>query len=374
MEDRTNLLDLDRKGMIRFFADLGEKPFRVNQVLKWIHQAGVSDLDQMTNLSKALRARLQDIVYIKSPAIKHEQISKDGTRKWLLEIDGGNSVEAVYIPEEGRGTLCVSSQVGCPLDCKFCSTGKQGFNKNLSVSEIIGQVRAANQQLGWNTEGRQPVTNVVMMGMGEPLLNFDNVVAAMDLMMDDFAYGLSRRRVTLSTSGVVPAIDQLRQVSPVSLAISLHAPNNEIRSKIMPINKTYKLEKLLEACRRYTDVERSHNHITFEYVMLNGINDSEASAHELAKLLREIPSKINLIPFNPFPGSDYKCSSRRVIDRFRTILTESGLVTVTRKTRGDDIDAACGQLVGEVVAKAERLRYETIGQAISETGSQGEAA
>jgi len=373
MEDRINLLDLDRKVMIRFFADLGEKPFRATQVLKWIHQAGVSDLDQMTNLSKDLRAKLQDIACIKPPEIKQEQISKDGTRKWLLEIDGRNSVETVFIPEEGRGTLCVSSQVGCPLDCKFCSTGKQGFNKNLSVGEIIGQVRFANQQLGWNIEGRQPVTNVVMMGMGEPMLNFENVVAAMDLMMDDFAYGLSRRRVTLSTSGIVPAIDQLRQESPVSLAISLHAPNDEIRNEIMSINKTYPLEKLLAACRRYTDVERSHNHITFEYVMLDGINDSEANAHELARRLQDIPSKINLIPFNPFPGSDFKCSSRRAIDRFKTILIESGLVTVTRKTRGDDIDAACGQLVGEVVAKAERYRNLKSEQ-ISGKGSQGEAA
>ncbi|MFK8068314.1 MAG: 23S rRNA (adenine(2503)-C(2))-methyltransferase RlmN [Gammaproteobacteria bacterium] len=368
MEDRINLLDLDRKAMIRFFADLGEKPFRANQVLKWIHQAGVSDLDQMTNLSKTLRAKLQDLVCIEPPKIKHEQISKDGTRKWLLEIDGFNSVETVFIPENSRGTLCVSSQVGCPLDCKFCSTGQQGFNKNLTVGEIIGQVWQANKQLGWNSEGRQPITNVVMMGMGEPMMNFDNVVSAMDLMMDDFAYGLSRRRVTLSTSGIVPAIDQLKLVSPVSLAISLHAPNNEIREKIMPINKTYSIEKLLEACRRFTDVEESHNHITFEYVMLDGINDSIANAHELVKRLRGIPSKVNLIPFNPFPGSEYKCSSKQTIDRFRAILIESGLVAVTRKTRGDDIDAACGQLAGQVTAKAERFRRD------SPKGSHGEAA
>ncbi len=368
MEDRINLLDLDRKAMIRFFADLGEKPFRANQVLKWVHQAGVADLDQMTNLSKSLRAKLQDIARIEPPKIKHEQISKDGTRKWLLEIDGFNSVEAVFIPENSRGTLCVSSQVGCPLDCKFCSTGQQGFNKNLTVGEIIGQVWQANKQLGWNSEGRQPITNVVMMGMGEPMMNFDNVVSAMDLMMDDFAYGLSRRRVTLSTSGIVPAIDQLKLVSPVSLAISLHAPNNEIREKIMPINKTYPIEKLLDACHRFTDVDESHNHITFEYVMLDGINDSAANARELVKRLQGIPSKVNLIPFNPFPGSVYKCSSKQTIDRFRTILIESGLVTVTRKTRGDDIDAACGQLAGQVTAKAERFRRD------SSKDSQGEAA
>ena len=372
MEDRTNLLDLDRKSMTLFFAEMGEKSFRASQVLKWIHQAGVSDIDQMTNLSKSLRAKLKDIACIKAPEVKLEQISKDGTRKWLLEIDGGNSVEAVFIPEEGRGTLCVSSQVGCPLDCKFCSTGKQGFNKNLTVGEIIGQLWVANNQLGWNPEGRQPITNVVMMGMGEPLLNFDNVLPAMDLMMDDLAYGLSRRRVTLSTSGIIPGIDQLKQLSPASLAISLHAPNDEIREKIMPINKTYPLEKLLDACRRFTDSEESHKHITFEYVMLDGINDSEANARELAKRLRGISSKINLIPFNPFPGAPYKCSSRKAIDRFKTILIESGLITVTRKTRGDDIDAACGQLVGQVVPKAERHRREI--PAFSEKGSQGEAA
>jgi len=352
--------------MIRFFTQIGEKPFRASQVLKWIYQAGVSDLDQMTNLSKDLRTKLKKIAYIRAPEVKQEQVSKDGTHKWLLEIDGGNCVEAVFIPEEVRGTLCVSSQVGCPLDCKFCSTGKQGFNKNLSVGEIIGQIRIANQRLGWNTEDRQPVTNVVMMGMGEPLLNFDNVVSAMDLMMDDLAYGLSRRRVTLSTSGIVPRIDQLKQVSPVSLAISLHAPNDEIREKIMPINKTYPLDKLLDACRRFTEVKESHNHITFEYVMLDRINDSEDNARELAKRLQGIPAKINLIPFNPFPESGYQCSSRGVIDRFKTILIESGLITVTRKTRGDDIDAACGQLVGQVVPKAERYRKES--------SSQGEAA
>ena len=366
MEDRINLLDLDRKSMTRFFADLGEKPFRSSQVLKWIHQIGISDLDEMTNLSKALRNKLKEITYIKAPVVKHEQTSKDGTRKWLLEIDGGNSIETVYIPEEGRGTLCVSSQVGCPLDCKFCSTGRQGFNKNLTIAEIIGQVWIANHQLGWVTGGRQPVTNVVMMGMGEPLLNFDNVIPAMDLMMDDFAYGLSRRRVTLSTSGIVPAIDQLKKISPVSLAISLHAPNDIIRDKIMPINKTYSIDKLLDACRRFTDVKESHNHITFEYVMLDGINDSENNARELVTRLQGIPAKINLIPFNPFPGSDYQCSSKPAIKRFKTILIDSGLIVVTRKTRGEDIDAACGQLVGQVIPKAERYRRES--------GSQGQAA
>ena len=355
--------------MARFFADLGEKPFRAHQLLKWIHQAGVYDINEMTNLSKTLRSQLKKIAYIKMPEVKHGQTSKDGTRKWLIEIDGGNSVEMVYIPEQGRGTLCVSSQVGCPLDCKFCSTGKQGFNKNLTVGEIIGQLWVANQQLGWNVESRQRITNVVMMGMGEPLLNFDNVISAMDLMMDDLAYGLSRRRVTLSTSGIIPGIDQLKQASPVSLAISLHAPNDEIREKIMPINKTYPLNELLESCRHFTEVDGSHNHITFEYVMLDGINDSEENAKELAKRLQGIPAKINLIPFNPFPGSEYNCSSKQVIDRFRTILIKSGLITVTRKTRGEDIDAACGQLVGQVDPKAQRYRQKLLIK-----GSQGEAA
>lgn len=369
MADRINLLDLNRKSMAGFFADLGEKPFRATQILKWVHQAGVTDIDEMSNLSKALRLKLRDLVYIKTPEIKQEQISKDGTRKWLLDVGNGNSVEAVYIPEENRGTLCVSSQVGCPLDCKFCSTGKQGFSKNLSVGEIIGQVMIANRQLGWNANGRQPVTNVVMMGMGEPMMNFDNVVDAMDIMMEDFAYGLSRRRITLSTSGIVPMIDRLKEVSPVSLAISLHAPNDAIRNEIMPINQSYPLDTLLDACRRFTDVKESHNHITFEYVMLKGVNDSEENARELAKRLKGIPSKVNLIPFNPFPDSDYICSSRNAIERFKTILIESGLNTITRKTRGDDIDAACGQLAGDVISKAARHRKK-----VSVKGSRGEAA
>ena len=353
--------------MARFFADLGEKPFRTHQVLKWLHQSGVDQIDEMTNLSKSLREKLKEIACIRPPQVKHEQLSRDGTRKWLLEIDGGNSIEMVFIPEEGRGTLCISSQVGCPLDCRFCSTGKQGFNKNLSVGEIIGQLWVANHRLGWKKEERQPVTNVVMMGMGEPLLNFDNVVAAMDLMLDDLAYGLSRRRVTLSTSGLVPAIDRLKEKSPVSLAISLHAPNDEIRNRIMPINKSWPLEELLGACRRFTERDESHNHITFEYVMLDGINDSDENARELAKRLQGIPAKINLIPFNPFPGSEYQCSPCERINRFRELLIRAGLVTVTRKTRGDDIDAACGQLVGKVVPKAKRFRQ-------SLKGSEGEAA
>lgn len=371
MQDQINLLDLNRAAMDRFFADLGEKPFRSTQVLKWIHQQGVDDIEQMTNLSKNLRAKLQDVAVVSAPKIKHDQLSADGTRKWLMEIDGVNSIETVFIPEEGRGTLCISSQVGCPLDCQFCSTGKQGFNRNLSVAQIIGQLWMANKALGWEPRGRRRITNVVMMGMGEPLMNFDNVVAAMDLMLDDLAYGLSRRRVTLSTSGVVPAMDDLAKASPVSLAVSLHAPNNVVRDQIMPINKTYPIESLLDACRRFAACYETTNHITFEYVMLEGVNDRDEHAHELVKRLEGIPSKVNLIPFNPFPGTDYRCSSNNRIHRFREILIKAGLITVTRKTRGDDIDAACGQLAGQVAAKAERHRAS---QTQKKSASPGEAA
>lgn len=356
MQDRINLLGLDRGAMDRFFADLGEKPFRTVQVLKWIHQAGIADFDLMTNLSKDLRVQLREVACIRAPLIKKEQISKDGTRKWLLEIDGVNSIETVFIPEEGRGTLCISSQVGCPLDCKFCSTGKQGFNRNLTAGQIIGQLWLANKQLGRDVDGHRTITNVVMMGMGEPLLNYENVLSAMNLMLDDMAYGLSRRRVTLSTSGIVPGIDKLMQESPVSLAISLHAPNDQIRERIMPINKKFPLDDLLAACRRFAGADDTSGHITFEYVMLDGINDSDDNARELAHRLQGIPAKINLIPFNPFPGAAYRCSPQPRINRFREILMKSGLITVTRKTRGDDIAAACGQLVGEVEAKAERHR------------------
>lgn len=372
MVDQINLLDLNRAAMDRFFADLGEKPFRSSQVLKWIHQQGVADIEQMTNLSKNLRAKLNDVAFVEPPKVKHEQISADGTRKWLMEIDGVNSIETVFIPEDGRGTLCISSQVGCPLDCQFCSTGKQGFNRNLSVAQIIGQLWVANQRLGWDPRGPRQITNVVMMGMGEPLMNFDHVVAAMDLMLDDLAYGLSRRRVTLSTSGVVPAMDALAKSSPVSLAVSLHAPNNAVRDEIMPINKTYPIEELLDACRRFAESDETTNHITFEYVMLDGINDKDEHAHELIKRLEGIPSKVNLIPFNPFPGTDYRCSSRNRIHRFKDILIQGGLITVTRKTRGDDIDAACGQLAGEVTAKAERHRLAN-GSKVSPS-SDGKAA
>ena len=344
-----NLLNLDREGLQAFFAELGEKPFRATQVLKWIHQFGVTDFDQMSNLSKDLRHRLKDCAVVQPPEVVFEKKSEDGTYKWLMQMDGHNRVETVYIPEPGRGTLCVSSQVGCALECTFCSTAQQGFNRNLTVAEIIGQVWVAARAL----EGKSPLTNVVMMGMGEPLLNFNNVVAAMDLMMDDFAYGLSKRRVTLSTSGIVPALYRLAEVSDVSLAVSLHAPDDALRNELVPINNKYPIAELLDACRHYIAGEKKRK-ITFEYVMLSGINDSEDQARALRDLLADVPAKVNLIPFNPFPGTQYQRSSNNAIHRFRNILNEADLVTTTRKTRGDDIDAACGQLVGQVKDRTKR--------------------
>ena len=334
-----------------FFTSLGERPFRASQVLKWLHQSGVDTVEVMTNLSKALRKQLKQVSCIEGPEFITEQCSQDGTRKWLLQLEGSNCVETVFIPEQDRGTLCVSSQVGCPLDCSFCATGKQGFNRNLSVAEIIGQVWIAARALGQHP-GERRITNVVMMGMGEPLLNFDNVVKAMEIMLDDFAYGLSRRRVTLSTAGLVPKMDRLREVCPVSLAVSLHAPNDALRNELVPINRTYPLDDLLATCRRYAEATGSR--ITFEYVMLEGVNDSLACARELVRCLRGVPAKVNLIPFNPFPQASYRRSSPQVIDQFRDLLLNAGIMTITRKTRGDDIDAACGQLVGRVVARSAR--------------------
>lgn len=350
---KVNLIDLDRAGLTEFFAEIGEKPFRATQILKWVHQHGVVDFDQMTNISKALREKLAEVAEIRIPEIVHEQASLDGTYKWLLQVDETNRVETVYIPESNRGTLCVSSQVGCALDCSFCSTAQQGFNRNLSTGEIIAQVWQAVRALG---EERR-VTNVVMMGMGEPLLNFNNVVAAMNLMMDDFAYGLSKRRVTLSTSGVIPALERLREVSDVSLAVSLHAPNDELRDELVPINRKYPIRDLLDASRRYVD--RDRRKVTIEYVLLDGVNDSNQHAHQLVRLLKNFPAKVNLIPFNPFPDTRYRRSSSERIDAFRGILDRAGLIATTRKTRGDDIDAACGQLVGKVKDKSRRdLRRE----------------
>ncbi|CAA9890261.1 putative Fe-S containing enzyme [Candidatus Methylobacter favarea] len=345
----VNLLDFDRKGLAAFFAGLGEKPFRATQVLKWIYQEGVEDFDQMTNFSKPLRAYLHEHCHIAAPEIVVEQIAGDGTCKWALQTSCGNRVETVFIPEEERGTLCVSSQIGCALACTFCSTARQGFNRNLTTAEIIGQVFAAQKRLG----AEKKITNVVMMGMGEPLLNFNNVVAAMNLMMDDFAYGLSKRRVTISTSGVVPAMHRLTEVCDVSLAVSLHAVTDELRDQLVPINKKYPLRELMEACRANAKIAPRRT-VTFEYVMLDGINDSMQDARGLIKLLKTVPSKLNLIPFNPFPGSIYRCSSSATINRFKTMLNDAGIVTTVRKTRGEDIDAACGQLVGQVEDKSRR--------------------
>ena len=362
MTDKINLLDLNRADMEAFFLEMGEKAFRATQVLKWLHQYGVTSFDEMTNLGKALRAKLAEHAEIRAPEVVVDQRSADGTHKWLLRLDSGNSVETVFIPERGRGTLCVSSQVGCALACSFCSTGRQGFNRNLSVAEIIGQVWVANKALGRDPKGERIISNVVLMGMGEPLLNFDNVVKAMDLMMDDFAYGLSKRRVTLSTSGVVPALEKLKQTSDVALALSLHAPNDALRDELVPLNKKYPIREVLDACTRYIGSLDSRRKITMEYVMLDGVNDTDQHARELVKLLRGVPAKVNLIPFNPFPETQYRRSTPARIDRFRDILQKGGLITITRKTRGDDIDAACGQLVGKVMDRTKRnLPREAIG-------------
>jgi len=356
-QTKINLLDFDRKGMQAFFVEIGEKPFRATQLIKWIYQEGEHDFDRMTNLSKSLRAYLTEHCCIVAPEIIFEQVASDGTRKWVIEMGGGNKVEAVYIPEENRATLCVSSQVGCALACTFCSTAQQGFNRNLTTAEIIGQLMAANARVG--EQGR--VTNVVMMGMGEPLLNFDNVVPAMNLMTEDFAFGLSKRRVTISTSGVVPAMYRLTEVCDISMAVSLHAPTDAVRDILVPINQKYPLQELMAACKKYIE-SSPRGFITFEYVMLEGINDSLADARALVKLLKHVPSKMNLIPFNPFPNTQYTCSSKEAIERFRDVLYKAGIVTTIRKTRGEDIDAACGQLVGKVQDKSRRAeRLERMG-------------
>jgi len=349
---KTNLLDFTLPSLTEWFAAQGEKPFRAKQVYQWIHQRGVADFDAMTDLAKSLRAKLKEAAEVRAPAILSEHRSADGTVKWLFDVGIGNGIETVFIPEEERGTLCVSSQVGCALDCKFCSTGRQGFNRDLTVSEIIGQLWVANQRLAAEY-GVRPISNVVMMGMGEPLNNFEPVVGAMSIMLDDFAYGLSRRRVTLSTSGVVPNIRKLKEALPVALAVSLHAPNDELRSRIMPINDAYPIATLLEACRDYLEVA-PRDFITFEYVMLAGVNDAPEQAHELAKLLSTVPSKVNLIPFNPFELSGFERSDAGRIRRFQQILLDAGFVATVRKTRGEDIDAACGQLAGQVVNRMKR--------------------
>jgi len=364
MNTPVNLLDFDCDGLVAWFAGLGEKPFRARQVMRWIHREGCDDFEAMTDVAKALRARLRDTATVRAPQPVRDSVSSDGTRKWLLDVGNGNAVETVFIPETSRGTLCVSSQAGCALDCAFCSTGKQGFNRNLSAGEIIGQLWLANRLLGAAREAASDldagekdngriISNVVMMGMGEPLTNFDNVVTALRLMLDDHAYGLSRRRVTVSTSGIVPAMDRLRDECPVALAVSLHAPNDALRDELVPINRKYPLAELMAACRRYLD-RAPRDFITFEYVMLDGVNDSDGHARQLIELVRDVPCKFNLIPFNPFPGSAFRRSPAERIKRFAAILIEAGIVTTTRKTRGDDVDAACGQLAGQVQDRTRR--------------------
>lgn len=356
MSPKINLLNYNYQQMRQLMSDYGEKPYRAQQLMQWIHQAGFRDFTQMSNLGKVLRERLTEIADIQLPEIISCQQSNDGTHKWLMKLECGNCIETVYIPEAKRGTLCVSSQIGCALNCSFCSTGKQGFNRNLSTAEIIGQVwlavRSLSQQQGAHDKR---VTNVVMMGMGEPLLNFDNVISAMDIMMDDFAYGLSKRRVTLSTSGIIPEMERLRELSPVSLAVSLHAPTDGLRNELVPINKKYPLEQLMDVCRRYFKNEPKRV-VTFEYVMLKGVNDQPEHAAALIKLLHNVPAKVNLIPFNPFPLTQYERSSQATIDAFRDKLVAKGINTITRKTRGDDIDAACGQLAGEVKDRTSRSK------------------
>lgn len=366
----VNLLDLDAQSLTAFLERAGEKPFRAKQVMRWVHRNGVSEVEKMTDISKSLREKLISLSEIRLPNVVSDSTSSDGTRKWLLDVGTGNSVETVFIPEQNRGTLCVSSQAGCALDCQFCSTGKQGFNRNLTTAEIIGQLWLASASLGGlsrrlplSDEDRsgdgievvgKVITNVVMMGMGEPLLNYENVVPALRLMLDDNAYGLSRRRVTLSTSGIVPAIDRLRDDCPVALAVSLHASSDTLRDVLMPINRKYPLRELLASCVRYLD-RAPRDFVTFEYVMLDGVNDSDLSARELIALLAEIPCKINLIPFNPFPQSSFKRSPSERIRSFSELLNAAGIVTTTRKTRGGDIDAACGQLAGMIKDRTRRV-------------------
>mgnify|MGYP001813930223 FL=1 len=352
----VNLLGLDRAGMGAFFESIGEKTFRATQVMKWIHQMGVTDFQQMNNLSKDLRNKLAEIACIQNLDVSRDLVSSDGTRKWLLQLEDGNHIEAVFIPEDDRGTLCVSSQVGCALDCSFCSTGRQGFNRNLTSAEIISQVWLASQLLEEEKKPGRKITNVVMMGMGEPLLNFDNVVTAVRIMMDDFAYGLSKRRVTVSTAGVIPAMDRLGDALDMRLAVSLHATNDALRDELVPVNRKYPLKELMAACRRFIDKQNSRSRITFEYVMLDGINDQPEHARELIKLLKGIPTLMNLIPFNPFEGSGYRSSPKKAVLRFSEILNRAGMTTVVRKTRGDDIDAACGQLAGRIEDKSRRHR------------------
>ncbi|WER47128.1 23S rRNA (adenine(2503)-C(2))-methyltransferase RlmN [Cupriavidus sp. WKF15] len=381
MNNLVNLLDLDADALTAYCGELGEKPFRARQLQRWIHHFGASRFDAMSDLAKSLREKLATRAEIRSPAVITDHLSADGTRKWLLDVGNGNAVETVYIPEETRGTLCVSSQAGCAVNCRFCSTGKQGFSRNLTTGEIIGQLWMAEfamrEQLGRGPKDDRVISNVVMMGMGEPLLNYDQVVPAMRLMLDDNAYGLSRRRVTLSTSGVVPMMDRLSKDLPVALAVSLHASNDALRDVLVPLNKKYPLADLMAACRRYLEFA-PRDFITFEYCMLDGVNDGVQHARELLKLVADVPCKFNLIPFNPFPESGLKRSNNEQIRRFAQVLMDAGIVTTIRKTRGDDIDAACGQLAGEVKDRtrlAERGKFGKITPLVpvAATGQAGEA-
>ena len=356
-QEKINLLDLDAEGIRVWCASIGQKPFRATQLARWIHRYCCDDFDAMTNLAKEFRARLKDLAYIKAPSIIREHKSADGTRKWLFDVGNGNAVEAVFIPEDDRGTLCISTQAGCAMGCLFCSTGKQGFNRNLTTGEIVGQLWTAERELrreaGITDPNDRVISNVVLMGMGEPLQNLDNVIPALRIFLDDNGYGLSRRRVTVSTSGLVRQMDKLGEAVPVALAVSLHAPDDALRDKLMPVNKKHPLEELLAACRRYLKVA-PRDFITFEYLLLGGINDAPEQARALVKLVKTVPCKFNLIPFNPFPDSDLKKPEREKVLAFAKILNDAGIVTTVRKTRGDDIAAACGQLAGEVRDRTRR--------------------
>lgn len=356
-QEKINLLDLDAEGIRAWCASIGQKPFRATQLARWIHRYCCDDFDAMTNLAKEFRARLKDLAYIKAPSIIREHKSADGTRKWLFDVGNGNAVEAVFIPEDDRGTLCISTQAGCAMGCLFCSTGKQGFNRNLTTGEIVGQLWTAERELrreaGITDPNDRVISNVVLMGMGEPLQNLDNVIPALRIFLDDNGYGLSRRRVTVSTSGLVRQMDKLGEAVPVALAVSLHAPDDVLRDKLMPVNKKHPLEELLAACRRYLKVA-PRDFITFEYLLLGGINDAPEQARALVKLVKTVPCKFNLIPFNPFPDSDLKQPEREKVLAFAKILNDAGIVTTVRKTRGDDIAAACGQLAGEVRDRTRR--------------------
>jgi len=374
-EERVNLLGMPRPWLEQWFESIGEKRFRAQQLLKWIHHDGVRDFEAMTNLSKALREKLSALAEVRPPEVASQKDSVDGTRKWLIRVGDGSLVETVLIPDGDRATLCVSSQVGCSLDCKFCSTGKQGFQRNLTAAEIVGQLWLALDSYNAFKSGKdRVVTNVVFMGMGEPLLNFEPVVAAMNLMMDDFGYGISKRRVTLSTSGVVPALDELSRYTDASLAVSLHAPNDELRSRIVPINKRYPIAQLLESARAYLDAQTDTKRVvTIEYTLLAGVNDQPEHARELVQLLADYPCKVNLIPFNPFPNSEFQRPSGNAVSRFWKVLVDAGFRVTVRSTRGDDIDAACGQLVGEVVDRTRRSERHRARQARVE-GAGSEAA